>query len=365
MKEVLILGNGVSRLEYQNFIEKWGSEIWACNSAYLEYYKGIIPRLDVIIGDHASLKDVVQYKKKYGGKFLIFGKNPRSTTLPGVKMVDVPRSYIKDSGTTLVARAILQGYDIIYVLGFDLGGRDLYVKGHESRNKERWIKNWRFLAGQLGLDRVKFVGKDHKPYILSNDPSDKYAQLYLNGYDHIDTDNNKMNYRIDRKVLILGNGASREKEAVKKFINKWDYEIWVCNKACIEAIDLIRISRVGTISESYMLYVKEVKDNNNLDYSIYTIEPDKKSQKFIEIEDRIHYFKEQRKWKNTGILLLLQAMYEKYEEIFLAGFDFDNTNLYNNKKEDGEIFKKQFLSVSKEFGIKQVKFVGKQPDFLI
>jgi len=37
MKKVLLLGNGISRLLYKDYINKWKGEIWACNRAFLEY----------------------------------------------------------------------------------------------------------------------------------------------------------------------------------------------------------------------------------------------------------------------------------------------------------------------------------------
>jgi len=363
IKEVLIVGNGISRLEHQDFIQKWSGEIWACNSAYLEYYNGSLPRLDLIIGDISALKEIVEYKKRYGGKYRIFGKNPKAKTLPGVEMIDIPGLFIKDSGSTLVARAIIKGYDKIYVIGFDLGGKDIYVQNHHIKNKEKWVRNWRLIRDELGLDKVIFIGKDHKPFIMSDEPSDYYAKLYLKGINHLEVNNKNAHIVLNEKVLILGNGKSRLQPSVKKFINKWRHRIWVCNEAYREVENVRTIKAVGC-REKYMVdKALQYKLNNNYDYDIFTL----KFDGFEEYENKqlgVFLFKEQRNW-STGILLVLQAIYEEFEEIVLGGFDFDNSNIYNSSEQNGALFKKQFLSVSKEFGIKNMSFIGKQPDFLI
>jgi len=185
-EKVLILGNGVSRKNYVKFIQEWEGEIWACNSAFLELANGSLPRLDRLIGDYVALKIAVKYKRKYRLKMAIYGKNKRSWELPGVQQLTLPKHFYAESGSTLVAAALYEGYKEVKVLGFDLGGMDLYVQHHERKDKSKWIKNWRKIANHFGLDRVEFIGKDHKPYILSNLPEDLYAKHYLEGKNHLD-----------------------------------------------------------------------------------------------------------------------------------------------------------------------------------
>ena len=81
MKEVIILGNGNSRLNQMDWVlkklkENPDAEIWGCNSAYLEAAKGDLPKLDRLIGDKKTIIEALQCKKKYGLKYKIYGKRP-------------------------------------------------------------------------------------------------------------------------------------------------------------------------------------------------------------------------------------------------------------------------------------------------
>lgn len=344
-KEVLILGNGISRLEYIDFIESWEGEIWGCNSIYLEIANGQIPRLDVMTGDFVALKEAVKYKKKYNLQYRIFGKNQKAITLPGVEILDIPKKFIHDSGTCLVARALLKGYSKIYICGFDLGGRDIYVQNHEKRNKSRWIRNWRHLAKEFGLERIEFIGKDHKPYIYSNEPDDYYAQQYLNGKDHLGLNDDKIKEAIIRqKVLIIG--PDQIEESLESLIAEWRYELWTCNGE-YELYEN-KVNAVGCKDWKCIDHAFSYREENELDYNIYYLEDKENSI----TNTNIIPFKEQRSW-HIGSLMILEAIYKQFQEIFIVGFDFTDS------------FVTQLQSISQEFGLKNIKFLGKQPDFIL
>ena len=190
IRKVLIVGNGISRKDpdVDKFILNWTDhELWACNWAFKEYDSGELPRLDILIGDYTSLVESAPFILERKWKTKIYGKNARSVSINGVQMIPVESKYVRDSGTTLVALALKNKYDEIYIAGFDLGGKDIYQIKHERRNKSIWVENWRRLHKEFegGLQNIKFIGYDHMPYILSEKPSDMYAQVYMRGKNHL------------------------------------------------------------------------------------------------------------------------------------------------------------------------------------
>jgi len=187
IKSVLILGNGVSRLRHKPFVQHWPGEIWGCNNVFKELITKDIPRLNVLTGDHDALKEASAAIDKYKFAYRIFSKRPQNIALPHVEKLDnIPAMYVRDSGSTLTVKALVEGYEKIYLAGFDLGGYDIYVDDLHTQNKTNWIQHWRKIAKSYGLDRIEFIGKDHKKYLLSDEPDNKYWQLYSQGINHLE-----------------------------------------------------------------------------------------------------------------------------------------------------------------------------------
>jgi hypothetical protein len=185
--------------------------------------------------------------------------------------------------------------------------------------------------------------------------------LYLQGKDHINEGlRQKFEKSLDKykKVLILGNGKSRlEKKESLDFIKNWDGEIWGCNKIFQDYSQFKRLDRIGTVHEDLALEALSFKKENKLSYIIHSL-------KVIEkYEEEIISFKEKRGW-SSGSEMLLQALYENYDEIFLCGFDFGGPDVYQPKDVEGSNFKNQFISIKKEFRFHNVFFVGKTPEFI-
>jgi hypothetical protein len=88
------------------------------------------------------------------------------------------------SGILLAGYALKNGHDI-KVIGFDLGGLDIYSLNNQNVRKYMWIMAWRECFEVYDPDRIEFIGYDHKPYILSNKSLNHYAKAYTEDRPHI------------------------------------------------------------------------------------------------------------------------------------------------------------------------------------
>lgn len=341
--EVLILGNGASRSEHMDFVRSWEGEIWACNWAYFELIDGSLPRIDRLIGDKKALIRALKAKRKYGFTYECICKGEPKDELSEctpASSFGVSRKTVFDSGSALVELALREGYEKIYVVGFDLGGRDLYITDHDKRNKSAWVRKWRMLDQKYGLDRVEFIGTDHKWYIQSDLPPDYYARFYTKGFNHL------VNVLLEDEkyhddVIILENGASRLR--YNQYIQHWDKEIWVLDRGFIEYNALPAIHRVGTIQPSTAIEAVEYKKKKGLAYAVYC-------RDFIkDYESEIHLFREKRGWL-AGPLMVSQALQERYNNIYLIGFDLGKEDLYGKNTLKGRNYPNQLLTVQREFG---------------
>lgn len=180
-KKVLILGNGLSRLSYNDFIEQWEYEIWGCNFVYADWGW----KLTRITGHVDVMAEAKIYKEENNYKYEFWGGNLGQFEFD--KKFTCDNQFLKDSGTTFVAQALEEKYKI-YCLGFDLGGRDMYSQNHHTMNKTNWVLRWRIIANTYGLDDIHFIGHNHKPFILGKESAHSYANRYLTGKPHIDNE---------------------------------------------------------------------------------------------------------------------------------------------------------------------------------
>ena len=206
--QVLILGNGLSRLSFDKQIRAYKGEIWGCNRIYLDY----ADVLTLLTGHTEVQEEAKKYRAAHGCKFRIIGEN-------GDEPVTCPEIYQKDSGTTLLAEALSCGYEV-EVCGFDMGGLDVYSPGQEKKNKSIWVARWRLILKKYGADRVSFWGYDHKPFLLSDAPTNKYYNSYAKGRPHIATPEYDKAFKewrndyskLDRSIpfVLLQNKGNRE-----------------------------------------------------------------------------------------------------------------------------------------------------------
>ncbi len=182
MKKILILGNGLSRLEpdIDKFIKSWKGEIWVSNGAYREAIE--LPNISRVNGHKECLIAAYQYKIKYHFDYNCYvqgvitkkNKDYADNVYYGVPLIGMTTlgGLKTDSGTGWVICAIKEGYDEIYCAGFDLKGTDIYTEYNGVPYKYKipkssWMKKWRIINNKFGLDKIIFLGKDHKEFIRS------------------------------------------------------------------------------------------------------------------------------------------------------------------------------------------------------
>lgn len=181
MARVLVLGNGISRLSHASTIRSWEGEVWGCNRAYLDFPT----KLSRLTGHIEVLREAAEYKSQHADATFALWAGHLGKPIEGAQRFTCPRQFLNDSGTTLIAQALEEGHDA-YACGFDLGGYDIHSPGLETTDKSEWVKRWRAIDEHYGLDRLTFIGFDHKPFIRSGVHPNAYTLDYLAGRPHID-----------------------------------------------------------------------------------------------------------------------------------------------------------------------------------
>lgn len=120
MNNLLILGNGTSRLSKKDKVEKWKGEIWVCNWAYKENLSQIT-RVGTVHPNVA--KAAAQYRDKNGLTYKIWSK-PEINCWAIDYTFELKKGW--STGNMMIAQAIVEGHTEITLSGFDMGGPDIY-----------------------------------------------------------------------------------------------------------------------------------------------------------------------------------------------------------------------------------------------
>jgi|GEM_PF-2203375 len=374
-KRVLLLGNGISRNNFSSIYSIWKGEIWGCNWVYKEYLEKKIPRLDVLIGDYVCLKVANQLRKKELKNTLFLGKSQKSIEMGNVEYPKGFKNQFSDSGSALTVHAIESGYEEVYLLGFDLGGRDIYQKRHHLRNKKSWVKSWRKVNKLYGLSNIYFIGYDHKKYIQGTLPEDYYAKLYMRGQDHLGSYYRKKEIILteeDKKliakqknnkkgdtILILGNGKSRREARALRFIQNWRHEIWGCNEVYTERKQLPSLDRVGAGPRNVFDNITRNYENLSYDFDLYISS--------ITAEYPYSYLKffQDVRGYTVGSQMILQALYEEYEYIYLIGFDLGGQDVYGRKTKGKDRMVGELREIIDQHGLSRFNFITGVPKILM
>jgi hypothetical protein len=192
MTNVLILGNGISRLAHEKEIFSWQGEVWGANAIYREVskegrYGQILNRLS---GHRNVLEAAREFREEKGYSYELWAGH-HGRLMEGAKPFTVEREFLRDTGTSLVAQALHEGHSVT-VCGYDLGGPDIHSPGLWSQNKRNWVSRWVDIFRKWGESPVNWIGHDHSEYVLSvlrgKSDSGAYARNYIRRRPHIPGD---------------------------------------------------------------------------------------------------------------------------------------------------------------------------------
>ena len=111
MTAAFVLGNGVSRLAVDLPALKNHGGVYGCNAVYREF----VP--DVLISTDRGIATHIQ-NSGYSQQHVMYTRKP----LPGLGARTVPQQYFGfSSGPIALALAAIDGHQVIYLIGFDMG----------------------------------------------------------------------------------------------------------------------------------------------------------------------------------------------------------------------------------------------------
>lgn len=112
MTPAVVLGNGISRQHVPFAQLQAHGTTYGCNALYREHTPDVLVATDRPIATHIQ-------QSGYSLKHVFYTRRP----LPGLGANLVPKPYFGySSGPIAVALAAQAGHDVIYLVGFDMGG---------------------------------------------------------------------------------------------------------------------------------------------------------------------------------------------------------------------------------------------------
>lgn len=143
MKELIILGTSLSRLECP-----YDKEVWGVNRTYK-----FAERLDkVFTADPViELEEIEEYQKKLGFEIVASSKHPNVevTLYPIDKVMDYFQTdYFSDTICYMIALALMEGYKRIFLYGIDMHLEEEYA------DQKGGVEYWVGRAGGMGVQIV-------------------------------------------------------------------------------------------------------------------------------------------------------------------------------------------------------------------
>ena len=220
MKQVLILGNGISRKKIRSEIQKWKFDLWACNWAYKEAVQYDIDRIYSVHSE--VIEEAFKFRRNYKLSYSIHSNK-------GVdkKWVD---EYFKKSlgwstGNLAIVDALEENYDRILLAGFDFGGSDIY-QDHILPGGN-FFKQFTDILKTYGQDKIFFI---RDTGILSVDQMKKSkANSFWATMDKKTANPNKRiptfspsSVQKNGKTIIIGNSPDVLEENLGRIIDSFD-----------------------------------------------------------------------------------------------------------------------------------------------
>mgnify|MGYP005838820931 CR=1 FL=1 len=160
-----------------------------------------------------------------------------------------------------------------------------------------------------------------------------------------------------KKVLIVGNGTSRQDPIVSQFVKNWtEHELWACNWAFRE-YESGELPRLDVLVGDYTALVEaapfiqerhwkiKIYGKNARSYSIPGVSQIPMDQQFV---------------RDSGTTAVAFALSSKFEEVYIAGFDMGGPDIYQQKHErrNKSIWVDNWRRLNRVFGLDNVSFVG-------
>ena len=111
MTAAFVLGNGLSRQSVDLPQLKLQGSVYACNAIYREFEPDVLISTDTPISEHIQ-------NQGYSQTHLHYTRKPQPGS--GARRID-SRYFGFSSGPVAVAQAAIDGFRVIYLLGFDMG----------------------------------------------------------------------------------------------------------------------------------------------------------------------------------------------------------------------------------------------------
>jgi len=151
MTAAFVLGNGLSRQSVDLPQLKLQGSVYACNAIYREFEPDVLISTDTPISEHIQ-------NQGYSQTHLHYTRKPQPGS--GARRID-SRYFGFSSGPVAVAQAAIDGFRVIYLLGFDMGptriGRfnNVYADTEfykKSSSVPTFVGNW--------VNQIKTVTRD-------------------------------------------------------------------------------------------------------------------------------------------------------------------------------------------------------------
>lgn len=211
MKKVLILGNGSTRLNHRKYISEWEEDIWVCNKAYQEYYK--LPRMDRVGSVHGEMiLDAYNFRIKNNLEYELITTYKVQKRIPDKvdKVFYEKRGW--STGNLMIVQALKEEYDLIALVGFDFGGKDIYQP--QKLPGDNFRKQFNQIQKEWDTSNIYFHGaSDELIRQFEQTIIPKKTDLTLNSIKSVPFEDD---------ILVVGNAPNLLKEKNGKEIDSYD-----------------------------------------------------------------------------------------------------------------------------------------------
>lgn len=207
MNKLAIVGNGISRKSLYEEISEF-EEIWVCNKGAYEYSK--FPTIKRVYSVHSDvLQSLSNESFIQSNEIILVGREE----LPGLSQFKEDKGW--SSGNQAILDALIEGYEEIYLYGFDFGGEDIYqthsLEGSNFKKQYDAILNDPRLNAKEKL--ILRYPEKKREVVFVTLMDDNFFEGYRGFFHSLKTTNPDFEY----SFIVLDNGLSEAtKERMKE-----------------------------------------------------------------------------------------------------------------------------------------------------